>query len=84
MKDHIDMTEQDHIECVQDALGQIKKSLREIQKMNFDADRKAAANAAMGFRGKVITLHSEMTAALDQFYPEMSGEIQVRGGGGGR
>lgn len=82
MKDYPAMTEQDHIEAIQDALGTMKKSLRAIQKENADAGRNAAANSAMGLRGKVIVLHSEMTQALETHYPEMSAGIQVRGGGG--
>lgn len=81
MKD-LTMTEQDHIESIQDALGTIKKDLREIQKINDNDGRGMAANAAMKMRGKVVVLHAEMTEALDTHYPELSSGIQTRGGGG--
>lgn len=83
MKDLNDMaTEREMIEAAQDAIGDLKKALRGIQKQNEEDGRLGAANAAMGFRGDVIRLHSNMTSALAEFYPDFSDEIQVRGGGG--
>lgn len=81
MKDFT-MSELDEIKAVQDAIGALKKGLRAIQKINQDEGRLDAANAAMGFRGDVIRLHSNMTEALNKYYPDNSEEIQVRGGGG--
>lgn len=82
MKDHNMTTERENIEIAQDAIGSLKKALRNIQKENEDAGRLDAANAAMGFRGDVMRLHSDMTRALAEFYPEFASEIQTRGGGG--
>lgn len=83
MKDHQDMTdERKFIEDAQDAIGALKKALRGIEKCNEAEGRLNAANAAMGFRGDAIRLHSNMTRALSEFYPEFASEIQVRGGGG--
>lgn len=74
------MTERTDIEMVQDGIAMVKKGLRSIQKLNTEAGRDAAANAAMKHRGQAICLHAEMTESLIEFYPEFSSEIQTRGG----
>lgn len=77
------MTEKEHIEAAQDALGELKANLRAIKKINEDAGRSPAANAAMKVLGKVIVLHAEAMEELEKHWPEeISGEISTRGGGG--
>lgn len=76
------MTERKLLEETQDALAVMKKNLREIQKINKDAGRHDAANAAMKARGKLIVWHAEATEDLNRFFPDHAGEIQTRGGGG--
>jgi len=81
MKD-MNMTEERQlIEAAQDAIASLKRALRGIEKINTEAGRLDAANAAMGGRGKVIVLHSELTKDMHQFFPEFAAEIQTRGGG---
>lgn len=75
------MAERDNADAIQLALAAIKANLREIEKINTDAGRLDAANAAMGFRGKVITLHSEMTEAMAKYWPEFAAEVQTKGPG---
>lgn len=77
------MTELDHIRAAQDALGDLKSSIKAIQKINQDAGRNEAANAAMKVHGKVQVLHAEAMDDLRTHWPEqVSGEISTRGGGG--
>lgn len=76
------LTEDDAIKNAQDAFGALKSALSTIQSINTDAGRFEAANAAMGLRGEVITLHTKATEALYKYYPEQAGAIVTRGGGG--
>jgi hypothetical protein len=78
------MAERDNVEAIQQALAVIKTNLRDIERINTEAGkddpaRLDAANSAMGFRGKVIVLHSDMTAAMRQYWPEFASEVQVLG-----
>lgn len=73
------MAERDNVEAIQQALAVIKSNLREIQQINTDAGRLDAANAAMGFRGRVLILHADMTEAMQVYWPEFADEIQVLG-----
>lgn len=76
------MTEMEHLEAAQDALGNLKKHLRAIEKINMDAGRAAAANAAMKVRGNVMALHADAMTLLERHWPEqVSGAISTRGGG---
>ena len=75
-------TERKLIEGIQDALGEMKKGLRELQKLNTEAGRHNGANIAMGLRGELMVWHSKATVELTANYPEFSDEIQTRGGGG--
>lgn len=76
------MTELEHLEAAQDALGTLKKSLRELEKINTEAGRMPAANAAHKVRGKVMVLHAEAIEDLRAHWPEqVSGAISTRGGG---
>ncbi len=82
MKD-IDMTEERQlIEQAQDAIGALKKAMRDLQKLNEKEGRLAAANAAMRLRGELIVWHADATDALHQNFPEFASEIQTRGPGG--
>jgi len=77
------MTELDHIKTIQDALGEIKRRLKDVQEINTRAGRAQAANAAMKVHGKVTVLHAEAMEELQKYWPEnVSGEISTRGGGG--
>jgi hypothetical protein len=73
------MAERDNVEAIQQALAVIKSNLAEIERINTAAERLDAANAAMGFRGKVIVLHADMTEAMRQYWPEFASEVQVLG-----
>lgn len=80
-------TERESIDKIQKALGVIKRQLSNVEKINTDAgesdpSRLDASNAAMGHRGDVIRLHSDMTATLRQYWPEFADEVQTRGPGG--
>lgn len=74
-------TERELIEQIQDGLKAMKSGLRELQTINTDADRLAAANAAMGLRGELIVWHAMATDAMTTHFPEFSAEIQTRGPG---
>jgi hypothetical protein len=73
------MAERDNVEAIQQALAVIKSNLAEIERINTAAERLDAANAAMGFRGKVIVLHADMTEAMHVYWPEFASEVQVLG-----
>lgn len=76
------MTELDHLKAIQDELASIKKHLRAIEKINTDAGRMPAANAAHKVRGKVMVLHGEAMEDLREHWPDqVSGAISTRGGG---
>ncbi len=72
-------TEREFIDDAQKAIGDLKRALRSIQKMNAEAGRDAAANAAMKHRGQAITLHAEMTESMTAFYPQFASEVQRAG-----
>jgi hypothetical protein len=77
-------TERENVERIQQALAVIKASLREIQDINTkagadDPARLDAANAAYGFFGQFICLHSEMTEAMRKYWPEFASEVQAFG-----
>ena len=73
------MAERDNVEAIQQALAVIKANLIDIERINTEAGRLDAANSAMGFRGKVIVLHSEMTEAMHTYWPEFASEVQAFG-----
>jgi hypothetical protein len=72
-------TERESVEAIQQALAVIKTNLRNIQQINTEAGRLQAANAAMGFRGRVLILHADMTEAMRVYWPEFADEIQAFG-----
>lgn len=76
------MTERELIEAAQDALGELKGYLRDLQKLNAEEGRLEAANAAMGARGKLVVWHYEVTKDMNEHFPEFASEIQTRGPGG--
>lgn len=92
------MTEKETIEAAQDALVAAKAAMRKFQvhmgdlmRINTDAGRLPAANAAMRvrdtamqIRGSIGVMHADATDAMATHFPEFSSEIQTRGPGGGR
>lgn len=76
--------EREAIDAAQDAIGALKRAMREIEKINTEAGRLAAANAAMGLRGELITWHAKATVAMREHFPEFADEVQAFGPGGGR
>lgn len=75
-------TEREYIEQVQDHLAGGKKCLLAVMKINQDAGRLAASNAAMKCHGKLVTLHAEMMEELRNNWPEEFADgVQTRGGG---
>ncbi len=75
------MTEREAIDFAQKSLGDLKSALNRIQVINNEAGRLEAANAAMGLRGEVMTLHAKATEALYRFKPDEAGGIVAQGGG---
>jgi len=86
------MTEGEMLKQASRQIKQLKRTMRDIQKLNTDEGRLGAANAAMGLRGKLIVWHSEATASMREFYPDFADEVQggndddivAFGPGGGR
>lgn len=77
------MTEIELIESAQDHIIGLKKDMRAIQKLNEEAGRGEAANAAMKWRGEVIRMHGLLMEEMYMHYPEFASGIQARGGDGG-
>jgi len=75
-------TEREMIDQVQDGIAPVKQGLKELQKLNADAGRPMAANAAMGLLGELNAWHAKATEALDKHYPELTASVTTRGGGG--
>ena len=80
------MNEVEQIEKAQEHFAGLKKALKQIMKINAEAGRDEAANAAMKAYGKIIVAHAESTEDLNKYYKNEieEGLIQTFGGGGGR
>lgn len=75
--------ERAELEKVQKALKVIKVSLGKVEKVNREAKRMEAANAAYKWQQKFGVAHGEATEDLFKHWPEgVAGEIMTRGGGG--
>lgn len=77
-----DLTERECAELIKHSLGDIKRGLRQIEKINQESGRALAANAAYMNRCKTGVLHAEMTVDLHKYWPEFAGPVQLGGGGG--
>lgn len=78
------MTEREYIEAAQDALGDLKKSLRGLKKINAENGNVDAVNEIMGALGELNTWHRDITRQMNRLWPDFAFEIQTRGPGGGR
>lgn len=67
---------------VQRAMKTIKVALGRVERINRDANRLEAANAAYKWQQKMGVFHAEATEDLFKHWPEeFAGGIMTRGGG---
>lgn len=75
------MTEGMAIQKAQSHIIHFEKAMKQIEEMNKEAERWAAANAARMIWAKAHTLHCEATSALLEHYPDAAPGILNMGGG---
>ncbi len=73
--------ERAELEKVQKALKVIKVSLGKIEKVNREAGRAPAANAAYKWQQKFGVAHAEATEDLISNWPQSLSDVVILGGG---
>lgn len=77
------MTERDLIESIQKAKAGMAANLKELIRINREAGRGEAQNAAYLTLSKLNVWHGKATKELYAHYPEFASDVVVKGPGRG-